>query len=224
MIAQILDEQGLGPCQVTIAVENGTQVAQQTFNPRLGIEGGISILGTTGVVRPYCRKAMCDAIRVHLQVVRAQTDTVILVPGNIGYHSAHTHWHYPIDHLVEVGNEWAAGLLAAQKQAFSQVVLVGHPGKLAKLAVKAYYTHSHHSPSALPVLHQLAQSLGISYSSDSTTTEGFLSDMSPQFKQQLINRLCIDIEQGVYHLWQTHPPFTPPQVVIHLVSMDGTQL
>lgn len=221
MMAQVLDQTGLGPCRITVSVENGEAMAAQTFNPRLGIVGGISILGTTGIVRPYCRKAMCDAIRVNLAVVRAQSSVTTLVPGNIGFRSATDFFACATDALVEVGNEWEAGLRAAQDSGFAEVRLVGHPGKLAKLAVGEFYTHSHHSTSALPVLQHLAQELGIIYDPAQATAEGFLAQLADADLRTFTSALCERIAQGVRQLWLSRPHLPQPLGVIHLIRMDG---
>ena len=70
---------------MTISVPAGEQIAQRTFNPRLGIEGGISILGTSGIVEPMSIQAMIDTLQIELRQTAAQGHRgVILTPGNYG--------------------------------------------------------------------------------------------------------------------------------------------
>ena len=95
-----------GVC-VQIAIPGGREVANRTFNPRLGIVGGLSILGTTGVVRPYCVSALRDALKCSLDVAAACGVTaVVFVPGNIGARAARRHFALRDEQLIEVGNEW----------------------------------------------------------------------------------------------------------------------
>lgn len=224
MMIQALQQESVGPCRITVFVEGGEEAACRTFNPRLGILGGISILGTTGIVRPYCRKAMCDAIRVNLQVVRASSLSATLVPGNIGYQSAQQHWLCPPDTLVEVGNEWQAGLLAALQCDFTHLRLVGHPGKLAKMAQGEFYTHSHHSESALPYLHRLARSHGLAPDTAQATAEGFFATLPPEHRTLLSHALRHEIAHSVRTLFQSQSSQAPPHLEIHLIRMDGTPL
>ena len=142
--AEVLEELGVrGGLDVTIFVPDGVQAASRTFNPALGIEGGISILGTTGVVEPRSLQALTDTISLELRVHRAGgAEAVIFTPGNYGQ-----------EFLAQ--QPWAAGRPAVQcsnfighalDQAavcgFSQVLLVGHIGKLVKLAGGVMDTHS----------------------------------------------------------------------------------
>ena len=85
MIAAAVREVTPRGVRVEIAIPGGRDVARRTFNPRLGIEGGLSILGTTGIVRPYCTRALCDALNCAFDVAAAcGVRAPLLVPGNIG--------------------------------------------------------------------------------------------------------------------------------------------
>ena len=74
-----------GGLVVTISIPNGVALAERTFNPRLGIEGGISVLGTSGIVRPMSEEALVASLKLELKVLRASGATdLVLVPGNDG--------------------------------------------------------------------------------------------------------------------------------------------
>ena len=149
--------------RVEISVPGGREIAAKTFNPRLGIEGGLSILGTTGIVRPYCTRALRDALKCTLDVAAACRVTApVLVPGNIGARAARRHFSLRDEQVIEVGNEWGFVLDLLSRHAFRAVMLLGHPGKLAKLAAGQWDTHSSRSGSVADYLAGCApRSLGI---------------------------------------------------------------
>ena len=82
----LLEEAGeLFPVSITISIPAGVEAAKKTFNPVLGIEGGISVLGTSGIVEPMSEEALVETIRTHLNVLKAEgRKWVIAVPGNMG--------------------------------------------------------------------------------------------------------------------------------------------
>lgn len=121
----------LGPhWQVEISVEGGEEIALQTFNPRLGIIGGISILGTTGRVRPFSHQSQLCAIQCLFDVAtQAKLDSYILIPGNYGERAARLKWPMaPNEAFIEVGNDWGFALEWLQKHP-KPLVILGHPGK-----------------------------------------------------------------------------------------------
>ena len=106
ILAAIRDVTARG-VRVEISLPGGREIAAKTFNPRLGIEGGLSILGTTGIVRPYCTRALQDALKCTLDVAAACGVTApVLVPGNIGASAARRHFSLREEQVIEAGNEW----------------------------------------------------------------------------------------------------------------------
>lgn len=142
--------------EVTIAIPGGAQLAARTYNPRLGIEGGLSVLGTSGLVRPFSTPALRDALKCTVAVVRANAGTsVVLVPGRIGERAARVAFRLDPSQVVEAGNEWGFVLDELSAAGFVRLLMVGHPGKLGKLVAGEWDTHSSRSNSALPVVHSL---------------------------------------------------------------------
>ena len=126
-----------------VSVPGGAALAKRTFNPRLGIEGGISILGTSGIVRPMSESALVDSILLELEQARAEGVTDLLVtPGNYGLDFAQQVLHLDTHRAVSCSNYLGAVLDRAAALGFASVLLVGHLGKLAKLAAGAMNTHS----------------------------------------------------------------------------------
>jgi cobalt-precorrin-5B (C1)-methyltransferase len=145
---------------VEIAIPGGRQIAARTFNPRLGIAQGLSILGTTGIVRPYCTRALHDALRCAVDVAAACGQTApVLVPGAIGARAARARFVLGDQQLIEVGNAWGFVLDLLPRHPWRALMLVGHPGKLAKLAAGQWDTHSRRSDSPTRLLADLAQQL-----------------------------------------------------------------
>jgi len=145
---------------VTISVPLGEEVAARTFNPKIGIEGGISILGTTGRVEPWSSAAYQESLLPQLDVAKANGVTVpVLVPGAKGERAA---LKAGFDRLqvVQMGNYAGMMLVAARERGFRRVVLLGHASKLAKLARGEFNTHSRSSSMPLDVLADCALEAG----------------------------------------------------------------
>ena len=132
-----------GGLRAVIEVPGGAEIAKKTFNPRLGIEGGISILGSTGIVRPMSRQALVDTTRAELKVRRAEgVKDLLLTPGNYGEAYIRDVLGLPLSQAVQCSNYIGAALDDAVRLGFSSVLLVGHLGKLTKLAAGITDTHS----------------------------------------------------------------------------------
>lgn len=128
---------------VEITIPRGREIAKKTFNARLGIEGGISIIGTTGIVRPMSEEAFKDAIYIELkQKYTMGIRTVYLVPGMHGEKFAIKHFGISEKEIVQMSNYVGFSLNAAEKIGFTELILVGHIGKLIKLAGGIFNTHS----------------------------------------------------------------------------------
>ncbi|MCD8004190.1 MAG: cobalt-precorrin-5B (C(1))-methyltransferase CbiD [Oscillospiraceae bacterium] len=133
-----------GGLTVTISVPRGEEIAKKTFNPHLGIQGGISILGTSGVVEPMSAQALIDTIAVELRQAAAQGHRrVILTPGNYGLDFLKGQGLDKLDvPVVRCSNFIGDSLDAAGGLGFQDVLLVGHMGKLVKLTAGIMNTHS----------------------------------------------------------------------------------
>lgn len=132
-----------GGFRVTISAENGAAIAKQTYNEQLGIIGGISILGTTGIVEPMSERALIDTIRLELDSVAAQGQKIaLLCPGNYGEEFIKESLNVPIERSVKCSNFIGDALDWALYRGFAGILLVGHAGKLVKLAAGIMNTHS----------------------------------------------------------------------------------
>ncbi len=128
---------------VTISIPAGVELAAKTFNPRLGIEGGISVLGTSGVVRPMSEDALISSIELELKTLRARgVDDVLIVPGNYGRDFACGQLQLHLDEAVSCSNYFGATIDAAHMLGFKRMLIVGHIGKMVKVAGGIMNTHS----------------------------------------------------------------------------------
>jgi cobalt-precorrin-5B (C1)-methyltransferase len=129
--------------KVIISAPKGVLLAEKTFNPKLGILGGISIIGTTGIVRPMSEDAFKQSIYVELkQKATLGIQTLILVPGKHGENFAVDHLHYDQNHIVHMSNFVGFCAASSEKLGFQNLVFVGHIGKLVKVAAGIFNTHS----------------------------------------------------------------------------------
>lgn len=132
-----------GGLLVEISIPRGRELAAKTFNPRLGIVDGLSVLGTSGIVEPMSSKALLDTIRVELRVKRAAGLRKIAVsPGNYGQDYLRRNWNYDLDKSVKCSNFIGDTLDMAAEEGFEEVLLLGHIGKLIKLSGGIMNTHS----------------------------------------------------------------------------------
>lgn len=140
-VCELLDFKGT--LDITISVPKGNELAERTFNPRLGIVGGISILGTSGIVEPMSSQALIDTIRVELrQRYSLGYDYVAVAPGNYGLDFMKESYGYDLDRSVKCSNFIGETIDMAADMGFKRMLLTGHIGKLIKVAGGIMNTHS----------------------------------------------------------------------------------
>ena len=146
-----------GNLQVIISVPEGEAIAKQTFNPRLGIVGGISILGTSGIVEPMSNQALLDTIRVELNQRRAEGfDYIAVAPGNYGLDFMKKAYGYDLDKSVKCSNVIGVTIDMAVECGFTRMRLTGHIGKLIKVAGGIMNTHSKEADCRMELLSAFA--------------------------------------------------------------------
>ncbi len=151
-----------GGLSVVISVPGGEDLAKKTFNPRLGIEGGISIIGTTGIVEPMSEQAMTETIRAALRQRRALgADYALLTPGNYGAEFNQNVLGLPSEAAVLTSNFIGDSLDLCRELGFRGVLLVGHIGKLVKLAGGMWNTHSRYGDCRMELLTAHAGAAGL---------------------------------------------------------------
>ena len=142
-----------GGLSVIISIPAGVELAKKTFNPRLGIVGGISVLGTTGIVEPMSEKALVDTIRTELNQHQALgEENVLLTPGNYGAEFIKNGLGLDPEKAVQTSNFIGDSIDLCAKLGFRRILLIGHIGKLVKLAGNMMNTHSKYGDCRMDII------------------------------------------------------------------------
>lgn len=142
-----------GGVRITISAPEGEALAARTFNPMLGIEGGISILGTSGIVEPMSEKALTDTIALEMRMHEARGEQFcIITPGNYGMHFISETLSLDLRQTVKCSNFIGETIDMAPACHMKGILLVGHLGKLVKLGVGMMNTHSREGDGRMEVL------------------------------------------------------------------------
>ncbi len=194
-----------GGIGVEISVPAGVELAKKTYNPRLGIEGGISILGTSGIVEPMSEKALTDTIRLELQVLRKSgVDSCIITPGNYGETFLRQTLPVDLSRAVKCSNYIGETLDFAVELGFRRLLLVGHLGKFIKLAGGVMNTHSRYADCRMEIATAYAALCGADHQTlcrlmECVTTDDVIEILTQQnlvrpFMDLLIKRICYHVE------------------------------
>ena len=151
------------PLKVTISVPDGEEIARRTFNPRLGVEGGISIIGVSGIVKPFSEEAFIDSIRKCMEVAKASgSERVVINSGGKSERFVKTLYpELPRQAFVEYGNYIGETLKIAHELSIPKVTLGVMLGKAVKLAAGHLDTHSRKTTMDLGFIQQMLQESGI---------------------------------------------------------------
>jgi len=142
-----------GGLSVVLSIPGGEALARRTFNPRMGIEDGLSILGTTGIVEPMSEAAIAETIRAELSLLyESGHRDVLLTIGNYGEAFARDILRLSLASHVKCSNFIGETLSAAAEKGFSRALLIGHIGKLVKLGIGITNTHSSHGDGRMETL------------------------------------------------------------------------
>lgn len=176
-----------GGFEVVISVPEGEVVAKNTFNARLGILGGISILGTTGIVEPMSEAAIIETIKLEINSKKHQ-DILYLSPGNYGLEFARSKLGLDIDRAVKCSNYIGDTLDYSVYCGFRKILLVGHIGKLVKLAAGVMNTHSR----TADCRNEIFAAHAALYSSDSDTIKEIMTATTTDEIHRILDRndLC----------------------------------
>ena len=142
-----------GGLKITISVPEGERIARKTFNPRLGIVGGISILGTSGIVEPMSERALIESIHVEMKQHFAQGEEYFLVtPGNYGADFLREHMELPFEKNIKCSNYIGETIDMAVDMEAKGILFVAHIGKFVKVAAGIMNTHSHNADGRMEIM------------------------------------------------------------------------
>ena len=131
--------------KIIISSPEGEELAKKTFNPKLGIKGGISILGTSGITEPMSEKALIDTIYIEMKQKKSQykyKEVLLISPGNYGRNFAMETWGINLEQGLKCSNFIGETLDMAFMLGFKKILFIGHIGKLIKIAAGIMNTHS----------------------------------------------------------------------------------
>ena len=214
-----------------IGCERGEEIAKRTFNPRLGIVGGISILGTTGIVEPKSMAAFKAAIEIYIDVALADhPEAIVLTPGNLGQRFARASLGLPLKRVVQMSNFVGFSLEHMEKSLapthrLPRLWLAGHPGKLAKLLENIWDTHSSEGGNGVRAVTRFAEKFGLEPSlcaemERCTTVEGIIEILEPH---ACANSFWQGVSQRIAQLVAAKLTKVD-EVCVRLFQMDGTPL
>ena len=181
------------PLKVTISVPDGEEIARRTFNPRLGIEGGISIIGVSGIVKPFSEEAFIDSIRKCMEVAKASgSERVVINSGGKSERFVKTLYpELPRQAFVEYGNYIGETLKIAHELSIPKVTLGVMLGKAVKLAAGHLDTHSRKTTMDLGFIQQMLQESGITIDISDITLARELWERTPTGQLQIFAQTVI---------------------------------
>jgi cobalt-precorrin-5B (C1)-methyltransferase len=170
---------------VILDIPEGVEIAKRTFNQQLGIVGGISVLGTTGIVKPMSEEALKASLELHLNQLKALGyEKVIFVPGNYASTFLKARFSFDEQILVQTSNFIGFMLEKAVELGFKEILLVGHIGKLVKLAGGIFQTHSR----VADCRNEILASHYLNYSSDIISSQKLFSVNTTEEAVEIIGK------------------------------------
>ncbi len=177
---------------LTIEIPGGEKLAAETLNPELGIVGGISILGNSGIVRPYSNAAYASTIVLQMKMLEVKQ--VVLTTGNRTSESSER--DFPGIPVIRIGDFIKVALLSADKAGLERVIVCCMPGKLFKYSCGFENTHAHQAPMVLPDGYKTMGELELKVPPEEFKM--ILSDLKEKALEKL-RQWCDNVEIAVYN-------------------------
>lgn len=204
------DNHYLGGISIVVSVPKGEETALKTFNPRLGIEGGISILGTSGIVEPMSEAALIKSIEIEMrQMIENGAEYLLITPGNYGAAYLKERMELPAEESLKCSNFIGETLDMAVNMGAKGILFVSHIGKFVKVAAGIMNTHSHCSDARAEILGANAVRAGMSLERvrdilNTITTDEALSIIKEEgflkpVMEEITERIQYYLEERTYH-------------------------
>jgi cobalt-precorrin-5B (C1)-methyltransferase len=212
--------------EVIISAPEGANIAKKTTNAKLGVKGGVSILGTTGVVKPLsleaCRRSLVPQIDV---AIARGYKRIVYVPGNIGERIAKEKFNVPEDAIVQTGDFVGYMLDKAVEKDVKEIIFIGHSGKIVKLAANIFNTHHKVGDARNEVIASYAGAVGASTATINELLAANTSDEASEILKQAgllektYDRIAARVNQRVKDRVENKI-----KISIVIVAMDGRVL
>ncbi|MFV0518319.1 MAG: cobalt-precorrin-5B (C(1))-methyltransferase CbiD [Aminipila sp.] len=195
-----------GSVKVIISIPRGEELAKRTYNPRLGIEGGLSILGTSGIVEPMSEQALIDTIKVEIDVRKAGgAEYLVITPGNYGESFLKANFAEDDFYCVKCSNFIGESLDYAVEQGLKGILFVAHIGKLLKVAGGIMNTHSKYADARMEIMAAHAARFGVEPSLIDQILSSVTADNAyekiKEYDAELITKVLDSIMNRIeYHL------------------------
>lgn len=184
-----------GGLKVVIEIPGGQKLAEKTFNPRIGIEGGLSVLGTSGIVEPMSEQALIDTIEVEIKVkLAAKREIILAAPGNYGLDFLEEKWQIQKEEAVKCSNYVGDTIDLAVKHGAKGLLFISHIGKFVKVAGGIMNTHSRYADCRMEILSAAALRAGLGEAAalsllGCNTTEDALQMLDGEKREKIIEVL-----------------------------------
>lgn len=210
--------------EVIITVPDGKRLAEKTLNPRLGIRDGISILGTTGIARSMFLESYKKSFKCQLDVAVAEGyEELVFVPGNIGENIARKILNVDEDQIIQMGNFVGYMLSEATQMNVEHIILMGHAGKLIKIAAGIFNTEHRTADGRREIIASHAALMGadqniIKNIFQANTTEEMMDILDGEnLLQAVFNSIAHSLKERCQERY-------PGELDVVIVKMDGTVL
>ncbi|KZX11735.1 cobalt-precorrin-6A synthase [Methanobrevibacter curvatus] len=221
-LSKILSENKIA--KVEIIVPDGEEIAKKTMNPRLGIVGGISILGTTGIAKSFHEESWKKSLICQLDIADAGNfENLVFVPGNIGEKYALENLNIKKEQIIKMGNFVGFMLEEAKKRGIKKLILFGHVGKLVKIAGSIFNTANKIADGRKEIITCHASLLGAKTKTlkklfKSKTTEDMLNILKEEnIKNEVLNSISKEIIIIIKNKYQI-------EVELILINMKGKKI
>ncbi|BCS91798.1 cobalt-precorrin-5B (C(1))-methyltransferase CbiD [Metallosphaera javensis (ex Sakai et al. 2022)] len=208
--------------EIEVIIPDGERIAKRTFNPKLGIEGGVSILGTSGVVKPMSLVSWYASLVEQLDIVKSfGIDRVVLVPGNIGETSARKKLNVDPRSIVQMAIFTGGMLKASARRGFKEILLYGHVGKLIKSAIGIWNSHYKYGDGRLEVITAYAAKHGVAHDDilrliNAKTTDEAINILKNYSYKEIFNEIAERIALNSFNLIEGKA-----KVHCILINMEG---